>query len=105
MAEAFREQAPSCCRAGVAHLVVVLAALVLAACAGRVEAPVAEFRVYFGYKLGAWYGNDKRQQGVRVQDDDRVLPAWWKRTPWLQGLESTVSYRTRVLYSTPLGNR
>ena len=70
-----------------------------------VEAPVAEFRVYFGYKLGAWYGNDKRQQGVRVQDDDRVLPAWWKRTPWLQGLESTVSYRTRVLYSTPLGNR
>lgn len=42
MAEAFREQAPSCCRAGVAHLVVVLAALVLAACAGRVEAPVAE---------------------------------------------------------------
>ncbi|MGE0192860.1 MAG: hypothetical protein AB7T63_12560 [Planctomycetota bacterium] len=69
------------------------------------EAPVAEFRVYFAYKLGAWYGNDERESGQRMQDDDRVLPAWWKRTPWFQSLESTVSYRTRVLYSTPLGNR
>ena len=64
------------------------------------ETHMAEFRVYFRYKPNAWVSNDVREEGVQDADDERVLPVWWKRTPWFQGIEVTLDHATRVLYHT-----